>query len=422
MANNPPSPELVSKLTQQVHTHFMDKYPRLYPATGIGIDGIQKLVSKSLSVNPSDNKSSGHKFGSRDDIRVRMNNLVSLLESKLKTDMYKGTRIGVQPNPSQHIADPLSEIPYSLYTEQRPEDIIIKKPDVYPNPLQSNQSNNANQSRNQIYNNPDVNETSIANAEIVSRSVGNDTPDNINDPLSKSIIDEGAAIGTDHDLERNGQVISSIDRAHNVIRSTGAARDVTYVQNREFEYYIAIDSKDRNFARNSSPNEFVIDFSPGAGSGASNGYINTSFGNIISCELMNAVILDTTDEPDSTDSTSSGTLVPYVILELPELERRFEGTSEVFNKAFAILSNYTIKNGFKHYNVNTNNLEPQARVVFNPRRSINRLTIRILQPNGEPFNFGNANDSNNETVVHLLLKLTTLQKNLGTNYIGTSFH
>ena len=136
---------------------------------------------------------------------------------------------------------------------------------------------------------------------------------------------------------------------------------------------------------------------------------------------MNAVILDTTGESDSTDSTATGTLVPYIVLQLPELERRFEGTSDTFNKAFAILSDYTIKNGFKHYNVNSNHLEPQARVVFNPRRSISRLTIRLLQPNGELFNFGNANDSNTETVVHLLFKLTTLQKNLGTNYIGTSF-
>lgn len=420
--NQPPPPELVSTLTSQVHSHFMDKYPSIYPATGIGKDGIQKLVTKSLSVHPTNDKVSGHKFGSRDDIRSRMNNLVALLESRLKTEMYRGTRIGVQPNPAQHITDPLSEIPYSSYTERSPEDLILKKPDVYPTPV----TKYNNDSQSDRYSQPDRHSQPLGDefigADIAARPDGGKVPDNSYDPLSQAIADEGAGASSDQDLERNGQVISTIDRAHESIRTTGAAQDVTYVQDREFQYYIAIDSKDRNYARNTSPGEFVIDFSPGAGSNASNGYINTSFGNIISCELMNAIILDTTDEPDSTDSTSSGTLVPYVILELPELERRFEGTSDTFNKAFAILSDYSVKNGFKHYNVNTNGLVSQARVVFNPRRSINRLTIRILQPNGELFNFGSANDSNNETVVHLLLKITTLQKNLGTNYIGTSFH
>lgn len=406
--NNRPPPELISTLTKQVHSHFMEKYPRIYPATGIGLDGVKRLVVKSLSVKSSDSEASGHKFGSRDDIRIRMNNLVSLLESRLKTEMYKGTRVGVQPNPSQHLTDPLSEIPYQSYTDRNAEDLIIKKPDVYPTP---------------VYNDNNGDRSSIAPSEVdvYSRSGDSLVPDNLHDPLSKSLADEAAIFDSDKDLERNEQVISTIDRAHNVINTTGSAKDVTYVQDREFDYYIAIDSKDRNFARNDSPNEFVIDFSPSAGTNTSNGFINTSFGNIISCELMNAVILDTTGEEDSTDSTASGTLVPYVILELPELERRFEGTSQAFNKAFAILSDYDTKNGFKHYKVNTNNLEPQARVVFNPRRSISRLTVRVLQPNGELFNFGSVNDSNNETVVHLLLKLTTLQKNLGTNYVGAAY-
>lgn len=410
-----PSSELVSTLTQQVHQHFMDKYPKIYPATGIGLDGVRRLVHKSLSVRPNDDKASGYKFGSRDDIRARMNNLVSLLESRLKTEMYKGTRIGVQPNPAQHITDPLTEIPYQTYTDHNPEDLIIKKPDVYPESV----TNNNNTGHNYVSQQPTKRE--INEADIAARPTNGQVPDNLHDPLSQSIVDEDAIFDSDQDLERNGQVLAPISRAHSILGTSGAAQDVTYVQTREFDYYVAIDSKDRNFARNSSPNEFVIDFSPGAGSNASNGYINTAFGNIISCELLNAVIRDSTIEPDSTDSSATGIFIPYMVLEIPELERRFEGTSEVLNKAFALLSNYSIKNGFKHYKVNTNGLEPQARVIFNPRRSISRFTIRILQPNGELFNFGSDNDTTTETVVHLLLKITTMQKNLGTNYVGTAY-
>lgn len=403
---NYPPIELINRLTQQIHNHFNDKYPKIYPAMGIGINGVQKLVEKSLSVNPKDDKTTGHKFGSRDDVRVRMNNLVALLESQLKTQMYKGTRIGVQPNPAKHITDPLVDIPYSSYTNQQPENLIIKKPDVHPDPV-SNKVNNT------------ILEDSISNDDtnLISRPINQHVPDNLHDAVNQS-NDKGQQ----HDNNYTDEAIATINKAHEIINTSGAARNVTYVEDRTFDYYIAIDSKDRNRSRNESPNEFIIDFSPGAGSNASNGYINTAFGNIISCELLNVVMLETTGEPDSTDSTATGIFIPYIILEIPELERRIEGTNDNLNKAFAILSDYTVKNGYKHYNINTNHLEAQARVVFNPRRTINRITVRLLQPDGTLFNFGSANDENERTIVHLLFKITTLQKNLGSNYIGNAFH
>jgi len=416
--NNTPNtitPIVISDLTQRVYNHFLDKYPRIFPASGIDENGIHKLVTKSLTLKQSNSNTSGYKFGSRDDIRTKINNLVSLLESKLKTEMYKGTRIGTQPNTSKFTTDPLIEIPYTSYANQSPSDMIIKKTTNTTNTL--NTPNTPNTPNN------DYNDEYDTEYDNTSDNIYNTLYDrDYKDPLTKAIINDGGASGSDRDLDANGHAISTLNQAHNKLIASGSAKNITYVEDREFTYYVAIDSKDRNRTRNTQPNEFVIDFSPSGGADGSNGYINVSFGNIISCELLNAVILDTTTETDSTDSTVNGTPIPYIILELPELEKRIEGTNEALSKAFAILSDYSIKNGYKHYNVNTNQIDPQARVIFNPRRSISRLTIRVLQPDGTLFDFGDENNENTKTVIHLLLKLTTLQKNLGTNYVGQAFN
>ena len=73
------------------------------------------------------------------------------------------------------------------------------------------------------------------------------------------------------------------------------------------------------------------------------------------------------------------------MLELDELGGNYEGTNKHTNKAFAKIT-FDIDCG-KYKRFNSNNQEEFIK-YFNPRRAISRLTIRVLKPDGDLYNFG----------------------------------
>ena len=76
---------------------------------------------------------------------------------------------------------------------------------------------------------------------------------------------------------------------------------------------------------------------------------------------------------------------PYLILEIDEIGSNYEGTNSHTNKAFAKIT-FDIDCG-KYKRFNSKNQEEFIK-YFNPRRAISRLTLRVLKPNGELYNFG----------------------------------
>ena len=203
-----------------------------------------------------------------------------------------------------------------------------------------------------------------------------------------------------------------------ILKDRAEDLNLLYEEEREFDYNIVIDSKDRDFTKYGSPNNFVIDFSPPAGSASeiNTGYVNRAFGNIIKCELINVIILDTSEEEDSTDS--SGNKIPYLLLEIEELGGNYEGTNDVLSKSFAMLTNYILSSGYKHYLLSSVNSDSTTKKVYNPRINLNRMTIKLKKPDGSLYNFGSVNDANTDTVMKLSFRITTLQKNLGTKFIN----
>ena len=191
--------------------------------------------------------------------------------------------------------------------------------------------------------------------------------------------------------------------------------DLLYTEERLFNYNIIIDSKDRDRTKFTNPAEFAIDFGKNSADGGNSCIIDTVYGNIESIELLHITILDTTSIVGTTYNTAS---LPYVILEIPELGDNYNGTNNELKSAFAILTKYETMGGFHYYEKIGNNSDTQVIKKFNPRINLNKLTVRIKLPNGNLFNFGtDANDSL-ETVVSIALRITTVQKNMGTNFIN----
>ena len=204
------------------------------------------------------------------------------------------------------------------------------------------------------------------------------------------------------------------------IRDRKKQTDMMIPEVREYDYYIVVNSNDRNIIKHPDPNYFVIDFAP-APSGDTNqtGYIDRAFANIKSCELISIVLLDTSNIEGSSDKL--GINYPYLLLQFDELQNNFYGTNSSLSKSFAILTDYTLNGKYRYYSIFGSLGDSSVSHVYNPRINLTKLTTRILLPDGSPFNFGteNINDTINSCVT-FGFKLTTIQKNLGTSFMNSA--
>lgn len=148
----------------------------------------------------------------------------------------------------------------------------------------------------------------------------------------------------------------------------------------ETEQLVSINSSDRDLKLWKYPNEFRIDFAPNDVDSSKKGYINRSFDNVVSVQLVSAIFPKS--ELIGSDNIED---YPYINLEVEELGSSYEGTNDNSSKAFAQISFDLDLGKFKKL-VCRNNIEYKK--TFNPRLSLSRFTIRIKKPNGELFNFG----------------------------------
>lgn len=183
----------------------------------------------------------------------------------------------------------------------------------------------------------------------------------------------------------------------------------------EHSYYVVIDSKDRDQEKYPDVNNFVVDFAAKENGGT--GSISSGFQNVVSIELIEAIILDSSNINNASDN---GTTFPYLLLDINELGSQFEGTNTNLMDSFSILRDFNLQNGFKYYNlVGFNGREP-IKKEFSPRKSITRMTIHLKTPDGTTFTFGTANNTSDTTVIQLVFKINAIRKNLGTRFLDAS--
>jgi hypothetical protein len=379
----------LDKILNKVNGYFNNKYPTTYPIIGLSESDLKQLVSKVLKTSDSHK---GDITSKKLLLSQNINNLISLIERKINTSVYSENRNNRTVNTNQYTLDPQVDIVSKGYTDDfKPKNLVgdggLEKANI------------SGDLKGRTYDNLNANDLDTL---VKSYSLDKDT-DKQNVNLTSGHLDE---------------INKLLNKEDNILKDRVEDLNLLYEEEREFDYNIIIDSKDRDYTKYTSPNGFVIDFSPPAGAPGeiNTGYVNRAFGNIIRCELINVIILDTSEEEDSSDS--SGNKIPYLLLEIEELGGNYEGTNDVLTKAFAILTNYTLSSGYKHYLINSVNSDNTIKKVYNPRINLNRMTIKLKKPDGSNYNFGAVNDENTDTVIKLSFRITTLQKNLGTKFIN----
>jgi hypothetical protein len=217
-------------------------------------------------------------------------------------------------------------------------------------------------------------------------------------------------------------LLSSLSNLPNEINNsdrfilTDKQKNLVKEETGEWIYYLVIDSKDRDMNSYKSPNEYTIRFSPPSFSNneVRQGYIDRILHNVKSIELVKCAFLDTSTSPDSSDFNNIDPA--YVILEVEEFGTNHNGTNQFHNKSLAILDYFTKQGKYKYYNVDYNNHAMINR--FNPRVTIDKMTIRFRLPDGSLYNFGNSNNTNLATVNYILFKVNVVQRVLETNYLN----
>jgi hypothetical protein len=347
----------IDKISDKIYSHFKLKYPLIIEASGFNKATINSIVSHSMKKESLNEKS--------------INKIIEIIDMKFKMTINSGNRQGEQYNTNSFSMDEESKISIDKYLENYTNKVtILSEKDT---------------------------STKIALEANLPKDMA---------PINDSIkIDK---------IEPFSEEFPIRDRDNQI--------DMMKPEVREYVYYIVVNSNDRNITKFPNPNEFIIDFAPSSsapGEDIPTGYIDRSFHNIKSCELLSIVMLDTSNVSGSSDYGSIS--FPYLLLQFDELQTNYFGTNSSLSKSFAILTDYTKRGNYKYYSIVGDVSENTVCKVYNPRINLTKLTTRILLPNGTPFNFGNdlVNDTSNSCVT-FGIRITTIQKNLSTQFLNSA--
>jgi len=349
----------LNKVSGKILEHFKNKYPETFVHTGLDQNQIKKiiLVNKKLNQNV-------------------IQKVIDTIDRKIMETIHSSNRRGETHNTSKFKTDTAINISHDNYLSG-----------FNPIMTEDNNINNTNKILEGI-SGVDAITTAQPNLNNMSTFNSNQINQTINDPFNEKFP-----------LREREQ-------------------DIMVDETREFNYFVILDSKDRNKERDATPNNFSIDFSPAsAGVNApSNGFVQRGFGNVSELEISDVILLDTSGYGDSSDA--NGNNYPYLLLTFDEIQGDNYGTNDNINKSFVILKDYVLRGSYKYYSVLGNDGSDLMGKVFNPRTNLTRLTTNILLPDGSSFNFGSTATSTANTVVAVMMRVKTIQKNLATQFIN----
>ena len=427
--NNQIKNNQINSIQKKIINYFNGKYPTTFPTIGVSNTDLKSIISNLIKKNNNKHP---------DSLKQNVNNLISILERKVKEKIYSENRINKTVNTNKITLDPNVDMPYAKYINSNFNPIgnnskIIRNNNQNNN-LNNNQNNNKNNNQNNNKNNNQNNKNNNRNNN--QNNILNNNQNNNNENIDKIYLNKYDKTNDFNEVYEsniknlvNQKLVDSgesstfnnyhLQKANINNTLTQKDIDLLYTEERFFDYNIILDSKDRDRTKFTNPAEFAIDFGKNSADGGNSCIIDTVYGNIESIELLHITILDTTSIVGTTYNTAS---LPYVILEIPELGDNYNGTNNSLKSAFAILTKYETMGGFHYYEKIGNNSDSQVIKKFNPRINLNKLTVKIKLPDGNLFNFGtDANDSA-ETVVSIALRITTVQKNMGTNFINKAIN
>ncbi len=161
-------------------------------------------------------------------------------------------------------------------------------------------------------------------------------------------------------------------------------------------YYVLIDSKDRNKDYWPANNPFQFDLQPSSidmSSSSMNNSINRKFNDIHSITIKQ-IILPKIDSP-----------IPYILVNIQEIGSNINISNDMASNCFGYLTNPKIVDSYMYYSFEEY-YDSHLTKIFEQRIELSKLTISFLKPDGKLIEF------DNDLSVIIELMVTCLQKKL----------
>lgn len=156
-------------------------------------------------------------------------------------------------------------------------------------------------------------------------------------------------------------------------------------------YYLTVSSKDRDVDQYPNESSYVQNF-------------QQEFKNIQSIELIQAII------PDKNNVTSE----PYLLLKIEELEDVMVSVDRNISDSFAILQLCTPTITGSFIQIDKRIHENVIKYFKTPKSTLARMTIKVTDSDGNPFDFGGASSLSKQFQNIFIFKIVCMEKKRST--------
>lgn len=206
--------------------------------------------------------------------------------------------------------------------------------------------------------------------------------------LENNLIEENFLIN--EDILNNNQLL---------MYNAGIYENTYRKRDKKTEHTILIDSGDRDRIIYPNPNYYIVAFN--SSDTTPKPHLSRNYKNVLSVEILEIIIpIDNVNHPFGGE--------PYILLAIDEINDNIDGTNNVIRKSIARIYAKDIRGDFVVVPTN-------YRKIYNRNTlgNISRLTIRFLNRDGTPYDFGADNIPPNipdkKKQNSILLRITTLE-------------
>jgi hypothetical protein len=410
------SEKIINNITSKINNHFSKKYPLDFPKIGLNSDDLSLLVDKILTRGGVSISSL-----SKDEIRDKIENLIQILENKIKTHLelenkkmtreyqnlqydkpnnYYNTNKGYEQDTTfkyeenlkksiQNLEDKQTEIKYDM---EKHSNFSIK--DRYY-PEEMNYEKKTTKKVQIKINSKDRKVYTYSSPSNITFSFSKKTPLLI--PIvPKNISNEVLVLDTELDSGLDTELDSGLDTE----LDSGLDTELDSGLDTELDKTIELDKNNLGFIDKIKYNKSIHELEINIDKLIGNSIIPINLNQVIALKILNVILFD--------KYMVSKRPIPYLLLQIPELTKEITsmdnyqilgGDNNILNSIMC-LDDYRVMNGYRYYT----NMEFGG-IRFETPRNIDKLTFQLLTPTGEEVKMSSQMENTPETVVQYSLEL-----------------
>lgn len=394
------STQIVNNITTKINTHFSQKYPLEFSKIGLKTEDLSMLVEKILSRGGTLISSL-----SKDEIRSKMENLIQILENKVKQYLELENEKMTQEYHKLQYDKPNN---YFDSNKGYETDTTFKYEENYKKSLHSLEENKTENNNDVISNdlslkdryypeemNYEKQKTKLVKIKINSKDRKLslcESPAYITFNFSK----DAPLYITPINIDREQQVENmekEVNKEHKNKGENDKHNDIDKDLKNENKQYSGLIDKIKS---NKLNQELSVDSKKLIG----NSIIPMNLNKVVSIRISSVILFD--------KYMYSKKPIPYLLLQIPELikdvtsienSQILGGDNNILNSIMC-LDDYKVMNGYRYY---TNSNSESIR--FETPRNIDKLSFQLLTPTGEEIKMSSQMVNTPETVVQYSLEL-----------------